>query len=169
MLKPHNKLFERLTKISQVLSAGVSLSVHSVRHKEVLTVTKIKQAPAEQLSSTGTRSKWPLNSISVLRCQIMGCHRLSTPDNAGPLPANHWACYAANCSFSVLACNWQTHSQLCLSSALPAHGQLFFLNMTATSISKVKSLMSCSVCICTTKDFVHYKTKKKSSLSKVHL
>lgn len=150
-----------------MLSACVSLSVLSVRHKEVLTVTKIKAAPAAQLSSTGTQSKWPLNSISVLRCQIMGCHGLSTLDNTGPLCANHWTCYAANCSFSVLVCYWQTHSQLCCSSALPAHGQ-GFLNMTDTRISKIKSLITCCVWICITKDFVHYKTKKEQH-SKVHL
>lgn len=129
------------TKISQVLSAGVSLSVHSVRHKEVLTVTEIKHPPAAQLSSTGTWSKWPLNSISV-----------STPDNAEPLPANHWACYAANCSFRVLDHRWRIHSRLCLSSALPDPSRLCFLRMIYER--KTESLMTYHVimCIYITKD-----------------
>lgn len=140
------------TKISQVLSAGVSLSVHSVRHKEVLTVTEIKHPPAAQLSSTGTWSKWPLNSISVLRCQIRGRRGLSTPDNAEPLPANHWACYAANCSFRVLDHRWRIHSRLCLSSALADPSRLCFLRMICETTRKTESLMTYDVIMCITKD-----------------
>lgn len=143
MLLPRNKLFflkkgspvfVTMLQFSQTLSAGVSHSVHSVRQKEVLTVTKIKHPPAAQLSSTGTQSKWPLNSIIVLHCQIMGCHGLSTPDNAGPLPTNHWACYAANCSFSVLVCSWQTLSTLPFICSTPWQSA-FFLNMTTLAKS----------------------------------
>lgn len=94
--------------LQKYLSAGlVSFKVWGKR--KVLTDAEIKHPPAAQLSSTGTRSKWPPNQISVLLCQIRGRHSPSSPDSTGLLSADREACYCANCFFGELDRCWRIH------------------------------------------------------------
>lgn len=121
----------------------------------VLTEAEIKRPHAAQLSSTGTRSKWPPNSISVLRCQIMGCCGLSSPDSTGPLSADREACYCANCSFGELDHCWRIHSNLCLSSTLTDHNQLAFPNIICQTKFKITSHIRSNL-------FTHFYPSKKT-------